>query len=430
MRSGAGIPRFVPRFRDVVVAPRRWALWRQSPRVIVYCLVSEGVAVVLTLRPSPIAVDRRTWLILVVLLVLGVVQSETGRRVERIRRRVSGTPHINMTSVWTFAGVLLLPPLLLAVLVGGLYAHLAIRSWYRLQRVPASRTVSNAAIILLSCYAAQAVLRLAGMGDIRTATTHGWPGTLGIAAAGVTFFVVNALLVLPARREVGRTPEALFGTWSDNGLEVATLCLGALNALALATLPGLVVLVFPPLLLLHRTVLVKQLEVAAHRDEKTGLYNTSGWHALAERTLAAAARQRGTFGLLMLDLDHFKQVNDTYGHLAGDAVLKAVAQSIISAVRGRGDAVGRFGGEEFVVVLPGITEPDIGPVAERIRRAISALKVPAGQLSITGLSASIGIAVYPTAGTSLQRLLDAADTALYHAKATGRNKVVHVADLV
>ncbi|WP_033263044.1 GGDEF domain-containing protein [Amycolatopsis vancoresmycina] len=412
------------------MAPRRWALWRQSPRVIVYCLVSEGVAVVLTLRPSPIAVDRRTWLILVVLLVLGVVQSETGRRVERIRRRVSGTPHINMTSVWTFAGVLLLPPLLLAVLVGGLYAHLAIRSWYRLQRVPASRTVSNAAIILLSCYAAQAVLRLAGMGDIRTATTHGWPGTLGIAAAGVTFFVVNALLVLPARREVGRTPEALFGTWSDNGLEVATLCLGALNALALATLPGLVVLVFPPLLLLHRTVLVKQLEVAAHRDEKTGLYNTSGWHALAERTLAAAARQRGTFGLLMLDLDHFKQVNDTYGHLAGDAVLKAVAQSIISAVRGRGDAVGRFGGEEFVVVLPGITEPDIGPVAERIRRAISALKVPAGQLSITGLSASIGIAVYPTAGTSLQRLLDAADTALYHAKATGRNKVVHVADLV
>ncbi|WP_410572488.1 diguanylate cyclase [Amycolatopsis sp. cmx-4-61] len=412
------------------MAPRRWVLWRQGPRVVAYCLVSEVVAVVLTLRPSPIAVDRRTLAILAVLLVLGVAQSETGRRVERIRRRVSGTPHINMTSVWTFAGVLLLPPLLLAVLVGGLYAHLAVRSWYRLQRVPVSRTVSNAAIIVLSCYAAQSVLRVAGFSDVRSTMTHGWAGTFAIAAAGVTFFAVNALLVLPARREVGRTPEALFGTWADNGLEVATLCLGALNALAMATLPGLVVLVFPPLLLLHRTVLVKQLEVAAHRDEKTGLYNTSGWHALAKRTLAAAARQRTTFGLLMLDLDHFKQVNDTYGHLAGDAVLKAVAQSIISAVRGRGDAVGRFGGEEFVVLLPGITEPDIGPVAERIRRAISALKVPAGQLSITGLTVSIGIAVYPSAGASLQRLLDAADTALYHAKATGRNKVVHVADLV
>ncbi|WP_370970945.1 diguanylate cyclase [Amycolatopsis sp. cg9] len=406
------------------MAPRHWALWRQRPRVVVYCLLTEAAAVALTLRPYPVAVDRRTLLVLTTLLVLGVLQSEAGRRVERIRRRVSETPHINMTSVWTFAGVLLLPPPLVAVLVGGLYAHLAIRSWYRLQRVPASRTVSNAAIILLSCYAAQAVVP-----DIRTALPRGWGGTFALAAAGATFFVVNALLVLPARHEVGRSPEALFGTWSDNGLEVATLCLGALNALALATLPGLVLLALPPVLLLHRTVLVKQLEVAAHRDEKTGLYNTSGWHALAERTLAAAARQRSTFGLLMLDLDHFKQVNDTYGHLAGDAVLRAVAQAIISAVRGRGDAVGRFGGEEFVVVLPGITEPDIGAVAERIRRAISALTVPVGQLSITGQSVSIGSAVYPQAGTSLQRLLDAADTALYHAKATGRNKVVHVADL-
>ncbi|MEV6877633.1 GGDEF domain-containing protein [Amycolatopsis sp. NPDC051128] len=411
------------------MAPRRWALWRQGPRVIVYCLLSEVVAVALTLRPSPVAVDRRTLLILGSLLVLGVVQSETGRRLERIRRRVSETPHINMTSVWTFAGVLLLPPLLLAVLVGGLYGHLAVRSWYRLQRVPASRTVSNAAIIVLSCYAAQAVLRLTCDGDIRSAMTHGWTGTFAVAAAGVTFFVVNALLVLPARREVGHTAEALFGTWSDNGLEVATLCLGALNAVTLATLPGLVVLVLPPLLLLHRTVLVKQLEVAAHRDGKTGLYNPSGWHVLAERTLSTASRQHTTFGLLMLDLDHFKQVNDTYGHLAGDAVLRAVAQTIISAVRGRGDAVGRFGGEEFVVLLPGVGHPDIGQVAERIRRAISTLKVPAGQLTITGLSTSIGIAVYPTAGTSIQRLLDAADTALYHAKATGRNKVVHVADL-
>ncbi|NBH06663.1 GGDEF domain-containing protein [Amycolatopsis sp. SID8362] len=406
------------------MAPRHWTLWRQRPRVVVYCLLTEAVAVALTLRPYPVAVDRRTLLILATLLLLGILQSETGRRVERIRRRVSGTPHINMTSVWTFAGVLLLPPPLLALLVAGLYSHLALRSWYRLQRVPASRTASNAAIILLSCYAAQAVVP-----DIRTALTHGWAGTFALAAAGVTFFVVNALLVLPARHEIGRTPEALFGTWADNGLEVATLCLGALNALALATLPGLVLLVLPPLLLLHRTVLVKQLEVAAHRDEKTGLYNTSGWHALAERTLAATARQRSTFGLLMLDLDHFKQVNDTYGHLAGDAVLRAVAQAIISAVRGRGDAVGRFGGEEFVVLLPGISEPDIGAVAERIRRAVSTLTVPVGQLSITGQSVSIGSAVYPRAGTSLQRLLDAADTALYHAKATGRNKVVHVADL-
>lgn len=415
--------------RALLVLPRRWVLWQQGPRVITYCLATEALAVVLALRASTVAVDRRTVAVLAALLVLGMVQAEAGRRVERNQRRMSAGPHINMTSVWTFAGVLLLPPVLLAVLVGGLYLHLAVRSWYRLQRVPASRTVSNAAIILLSCYAAQGVLQLAGLEDIRSAVVHGWFGSCAVAAAGMTFFVANALLVLPARREVGRTPTALFGTWSDNGLEVATLCLGALTAAAVATLPGLAALALPPLLLLHRTVLVKQLEVAVRRDEKTGLYNAGGWRALAERTLAEAARHRETFGLLMLDLDHFKQVNDTYGHLAGDAVLRAVAKTITSAVRSRGDAVGRFGGEEFVVLLPGIGHPDIGAVAEHIRRAIAALTVPAGQLTITGLSVSIGIAVYPTAGTSVQHLLDAADTALYHAKATGRNKVVHVADL-
>jgi diguanylate cyclase (GGDEF)-like protein len=409
---------------------RRWALWRQGPRVVAYCLASEVVALVLALRPAPLPVDRRTLLVLGALLVLGVVQAETGRQVERNQRRRSEPPHINMTSAWTFAGVLLLPPALLAVLVGGLYLHLAMRSWYRLPRVPASRTVSNAAIILLSCYAAQAALRLAGVEDIRSAVARGWAGTCAVVAAGLTFFVVNALLVLPARRRIGRTPVALFGTWSDNGLELGTLCLGAVNALALATLPGLAALVLPPVLLLHRTVLVKQLEVAARRDEKTGLYNTTGWHALAVRTLSEAERHGGTFGLLMLDLDHFKQVNDTYGHLAGDAALRAVAQAITSSVRGRGDAVGRFGGEEFVVLLPDIGPTEIGPLAERIRRAVSTLTVPAGQCSIRGLSTSIGIAIYPTSGTSLQHLLDAADTALYRAKATGRNKVVHGTDVV
>jgi diguanylate cyclase (GGDEF)-like protein len=405
---------------------RRWALWGQGPRVAAYCLVSEATAVVLALRPAPIVIDRRTLAVLAALLALGVIQAEAGRRVERNQRRMSKAPHINMTSVWTFAGVLLLPPALLAALVAGLYLHLAARSWYRL--LPVWRTISNAAIILLSCHAAQAVLRETGINDIHSAVAHGRPGTFAVATAVVTFFVVNALLVLPARREPGRTPVALFGTWSDNGLELATLCLGVLNALTLATLPGLVVLVLPQVLLLHRTVLAKQWEVAAHRDEKTGLHNAGGWRQLAERQLKEAKRHHSTFGLLMLDLDHFKQVNDTYGHLAGDAVLRAVAQTITTAVRSREDAVGRFGGEEFVVLLPAINQPETTAIAERIRQAIATLTVPLGQTSITGLSVSIGVARYPRTGTTLQRLLDAADTALYNAKATGRNRVVNAPD--
>jgi diguanylate cyclase (GGDEF)-like protein len=134
----------------------------------------------------------------------------------------------------------------------------------------------------------------------------------------------------------------------------------------------------------------------------------------------------------MVDLDHFKKVNDTNGHLSGDVVLKAVAGAIRDAVR-HYDCVGRFGGEEFVVLLPDVDEADVRAMAERIREAIAALcvqvEVSGTAVVIDGLSASIGVATYPDAGAALDRLLEAADKALYSAKSTGRNKVVSVGDL-
>jgi diguanylate cyclase (GGDEF)-like protein len=126
----------------------------------------------------------------------------------------------------------------------------------------------------------------------------------------------------------------------------------------------------------------------------------------------------------MVDLDHFKRINDTYGHLAGDLILKAVAETISGAVR-HGDAVGRFGGEEFVVLLPGITEPDARVIAERIRASVAQLEVMVDhERTMRGLSASIGIATYPATGTTIERLLRAADAAMYRAKAAGRNRVI------
>ncbi|MFD9894418.1 diguanylate cyclase [Amycolatopsis sp. NPDC059027] len=395
-----------------------------------FCLFTEAATaaatVVLLIRTRP---DGNAVLTFCVLLAAGVVQSEFGRQIERDYRRLTGPPYISMSSVWVFAGVLLLPPALTALLTGGLYLHLSTRSWNRLRQAAPFRSASNATIIALSGFAAHGVLALCDVGGMAAAVSRGWTGALVVAATGVAYFVVNALLVLPAQNVVGRTAQELFGTWGDNRLELATLCLGALNALTLATMPWLVVLVLPPLLILQRTVLVKQLEAAANRDEKTGLLNISGWRVLAERALATAAQRRRRFGLLMIDLDHFKRVNDTYGHLAGDAVLKAVAGAITTAVRDRDDAVGRFGGEEFVVLLPDVAEPDIAPVAERIRQAISRLSVPTEHATVSGLSASIGSASYPRSGTTLPLLLDSADNALYHAKSTGRNKVVHVTDL-
>lgn len=412
------------------VAMWEWALWDQKPRVVAYCLATETTVVVtaavLFATDSAPASD---WLLFAALLILGVAQAELGRGVERVRRRISGVAHINMTSVWTFGAVLLVPAALTAVLVWALYAHLALRSWYRLQRAPMWKTLSNAAATTLTCLSAHLTLDVLGVGGIGDAARAGWPGAAGVVVVVVVYFVVGALVVIPARNEIARTWDGLFGGWADNALEVATLCLGALTGLAFATVPLLAVAVVPPMLMLHQAVLVKQLQVAATMDSKTGVLNPAGWHGRAEHELHRGAQRDEVIGLLMIDLDHFKRLNDTHGHLAGDAALQVVAATITAEVRGR-DVVGRYGGEEFVVLLPNIGAGDALEVAERVRVAVRQLAVPvptsqAGTEPVTmRLSASIGLAIYPQSGTELRHVIEAADSALYEAKARGRNRVV------
>ncbi|MDN5749507.1 MAG: GGDEF domain-containing protein, partial [Pseudonocardia sp.] len=140
--------------------------------------------------------------------------------------------------------------------------------------------------------------------------------------------------------------------------------MGALAAVALGSAPGLVALVLPPILVLHRAVLVRQLEVQASTDAKTGLLNVATWQAAAMRALRRTQRSGTGAGVLILDLDHFKVVNDTHGHLAGDDVLAAVATQLRQGVREQ-DLVGRFGGEEFVVLLPDL--PVGGPGRRELR---------------------------------------------------------------
>jgi diguanylate cyclase (GGDEF)-like protein len=180
---------------------------------------------------------------------------------------------------------------------------------------------------------------------------------------------------------------------------------------------------------LHRAVLVRHLEEAASIDGKTGLLNAVAWHEQAERLLQRSGRADGPRGVLVLDLDHFKAVNDSHGHLAGDQVLAAVAGALRAEVRDR-DLVGRFGGEEFVVLLAGPAAGAAGEleaVAERIRRRVADLRVeiptPDGPLTVAGLTVSIGVAVAPAEGADLRTLLQIADTALYAAKRAGRNVV-------
>jgi diguanylate cyclase (GGDEF)-like protein len=255
-----------------------------------------------------------------------------------------------------------------------------------------------------------------------------------LAYVTVNTGLVASAIALSAPRPRPR-PAQLIGHWDDNVLEIATLCLGGLVAVALWAHPWQVPLVLAPLLVLHRAVLVRQLEEVASTDGKTGLLTAAAWHAHAAKELRRAQRTHSTAALLILDLDHFKSVNDDHGHLAGDQVLSAIASALRGEVREH-DLVGRFGGEEFVVLLPGMGHElgdaaELYAIAERIRHRISTLSVVVstarGSLTIAGLSVSVGGAVFPDHGAGLEQVLQAADAALYEAKRDGRN-AVRIAD--
>ena len=414
--------------------PARWPMWSVArPRWVIYALLSEIAAVASTagyLIGHPTSRSDLLWF--TVLFVLGVGQAEMSRHIERVRRWMGGQTHINVTSVWYLAGAVLISPGWVSVLAVALYLHLWLRVWRLVRSRPAHRVVASTAWGALSCFAASWALQATGLGSLSDAPQSSVTGAAIVLVAALVFELVNLLVVATGIYLYTRSREItdLVGTWNDNALELVTLCLGGLTAVSLVYQPILVVLVFPPLVMLHRNVLLKQLEVAAATDEKTGLFNAFGWRDLASRELARAQRTRSACGVLMVDLDHFKRVNDTHGHLAGDSVLKAVGGLLRAEVRDY-DVVGRFGGEEFAVLLPDITENQAVAIAERIRAAVTKLEVDVAiedhQLAkISGLSVSIGVAVCPDSGTVVDRLLLAADTALYKAKSDGRNTVVSV----
>jgi diguanylate cyclase len=134
--------------------------------------------------------------------------------------------------------------------------------------------------------------------------------------------------------------------------------------------------------------------------------------------LSALAEEDGPLALLMLDIDHFKSFNDTYGHIVGDKVLIAVAETVRDICRHKGD-VYRFGGEEFSVLLPNHTIDEALPVAQRIRIQISEIQLE----GVRRITASLGLAAFPESCRSPEQLVEMADKALYQAKSSGRNRI-------
>jgi len=167
----------------------------------------------------------------------------------------------------------------------------------------------------------------------------------------------------------------------------------------------------------------RQLREQAMRDPLTKLHNRRFFEESAERDAARAIRLEEPLAIVMLDIDHFKRINDTHGHAAGDLVLQALAAVLRDGAR-RADLVCRFGGEEFVAVLPGAGLPAALERAEHWRRCIETLDVDSGDGGTIRCSVSIGVALLSAAGNSVSSAVRRADAALYEAKRGGRNRVV------
>jgi diguanylate cyclase (GGDEF)-like protein len=172
----------------------------------------------------------------------------------------------------------------------------------------------------------------------------------------------------------------------------------------------------------ENSALLEELSALASRDPLTGIYNRRRFDELGERDIELSRRSRSCVGVLMIDLDLFKRVNDERGHSVGDELLKAVCAACKDALR-TSDVLARYGGEEFAVLLPGSGESDSRVIAERLRSRIAGIFLPCegGRVSITAsLGAYSGV---PGPGDGLALYLRRADEALYRSKAMGRNKV-------
>ena len=170
----------------------------------------------------------------------------------------------------------------------------------------------------------------------------------------------------------------------------------------------------------------ERLQQQSVRDPLTGLYNRRYLEESIQRELGRAKREQAPLAVIMLDLDHFKCINDKHGHSAGDKVLVAVSELLKRALRGE-DLICRYGGEEFTLIMPGATLDIALLRAEHLRSSIEQLRIEVADDQQLNVTSSMGIAAYPNHGDDTQLLLSLADDALYEAKSAGRNQV-HIAD--
>jgi diguanylate cyclase (GGDEF)-like protein len=361
MHLGPGL-----RVREWLRAVPGWPVWQHPRWLVAYILTVTGgylVAIGVTGVLAPVPVHD--------LLLFGGLLLCSAVTVELTRRAgdsIGFTSHI--FGVWELPVAILLSPVL-ALLVP---IPRVVLAQLRVRKLPIHRRVFSTAVIGLSLGAASLVFHTMGHGlglAAQPALRGSW-WVLAVAAAAVVQLAVNLALVLPAIK--GSDPAArLRETVMTREVvqnDLAELCVAVLVTFAIAVSPLTIIFALPFVTLLQRSLRHGQLVAASRMDSKTGLLNAGTWEREAGAEVARAVRTRTPLALALVDIDHFKGVNDAYGHLVGDKALQAIARTFRIFLR-EYDLVGRFGGEEFAVLLPHTKAVDAYGIAERIREHLA-----------------------------------------------------------
>src|SRR5690242_12577494 len=401
---------------------RDWAWWQLPPVLRGYV----GAIPLAALAMIGFAISQTVWvtddvLIFVLLLVCGMVSVAATPRVAYLKAGMTR----DFLTVWVLPVAILLPPI---------YAMLApiplqVLTQWRVHKGVVYRRVFTAGAISLTYGAASLLFRQfppSFAGQIGSGS-HALTWAIAVAVCelvggfGHKFLIMGAIkLSDPAVRlaDLALNREALLADFAEFDLSLLVTVVVAVN-------PVLAIAGVPTVLLARRFIMHSQLLAQTRIDTKTGLLNASTWEMEAEAEISRSVRMQIPMAVALVDIDHFKVVNDTYGHLVGEKALGAVTDALRSQLRGY-DRAGRFGGEEFVVLLPQAREQDALNVAERLRSHIAGLSIPVDDQDESAgcvrLTISVGVASLDGESRELTDLLAAADAALYHAKETGRNK--------
>jgi diguanylate cyclase (GGDEF)-like protein len=349
--------------------------------------------------------------------------------------RRSGEPAgliMDVYGVWQLPIALFLPP---AYALIAPVSKLAFTQW-RTRQTVLHRRIFTAAAVGLAYGAASWAFHAAtsGLPGLTPGPGYRWLAWITVAGlCAILRWAIEAGLVLTAVKGSDSSASIRQMQFSREPMynDAAELSIGLAGAVLIADNWFLIALFLPAVTLLQRSLRHAQLESASRVDAKTGLLNAVTWQREAQVEISRAARTRTPLAVAMLDIDHFKRVNDTYGHLAGDTVLAALSATLRGLLRDY-DIVGRFGGEEFAILLPHTDTATARQITERIRAKLAGITVTAGNGSGAEVplrvTVSIGVATLASSHRDLDELIAAADAALYRAKAQGRNQVCLLPD--